>query len=254
MLLKRRTQIGNIPLEFCVEGYDYMKKREMKYALAAVVSLFLLVMGCSSEPRKEVEGTIVYSIDYPNNKDNFFLYSILPKEMELHFKDGKVQSVIKKANLVNELLVDCNKKDFAAYFSYGDEAVRVKLNDKDVRQMLKDQQQYTLKLTSEKDTMAGFNVKKAIATSVKDPSDKITLWYTNEISLKNSNWYNPFHEIDGFLLAYSIDRYGIRMVFKAKGFREGPLDNAHFKPKKKGAVITYDAYNKKLGDLFQSFQ
>lgn len=226
----------------------------MKYSFALVLMLLLLVVGCSSEPRKEVEGTIVYVIDYPNNKDNFFLYSILPKEMEVHFQDGKVQSVIKKANLVNELLVDCNKKKFSAYFSYGEDAFDVTLNDTDVKQMIGDQKRYTVKLTSEKDTMAGFNVKKAVATAVDDPSDKITLWYTDEISVENSNWYNPFSEVDGFLLAYAIDRFGIRMEFKAKAFREGPVSRDHFRPKKSGNKITYSAYNQKLGDLFQSFQ
>lgn len=226
----------------------------MKYSFAVVLMLLLLVAGCSSEPRKEVEGTIVYAIDYPNNKDNFFLYSILPKEMEVHFQNGKVQSVIKKANLLNELQVDCNKKKFSAYFSYGEDAFDVTLNDADVKQMINDQKRYTVKWTSEKDTMAGFNVKKAIATAVNDPSDKITLWYTDEISVKNSNWYNPFSDVDGFLLAYSIDRYGIRMEFKAKAFREGPITQDHFQPKKSGNKITYSAYNQKLGDLFQSFQ
>lgn len=226
----------------------------MKCSLAAVLSLLVLIAGCSSEPRKELEGTIVYEIDYPNNKDNFFLYSILPKEMEVNFRDGKVQSVIKKANLVNELLVDCNKKSFSAYFNYGDDACNVTLNKEDVRHMLSDQKRYNVKFTSEKDTMAGFNVKKAIATAVDDPSDKITLWYTNEIEVKNSNWYNPFSKVDGFLLAYAIDRYGIRMVFKAKVFREGPVSDEHFTPKKNGNKITYPAYNEKLADLFQSFQ
>ena len=226
----------------------------MKYSFAVVLMLLLVITACSSEPRKEVEGTIVYAIDYPNNKDNFFLYSILPKEMEVNFRDGKVQSVIKKANLVNELFVDCNKRKFSAYFSYGEDAFDVTLTKSDVKQMLSDQKQYNVKLTNEKDTMAGFNVRKAIATSVSDPSDKITLWYTTEISVENSNWYNPFSEIDGFLLAYAIDRYGIRMEFKAKGFREGPVSEDHFRPKKSGNEISYSAYNQKLGDLFQSFQ
>jgi hypothetical protein len=226
----------------------------MKYQFAVALLLLLVTSGCSNEPRVVTQGKIIYAIDYPNHKDNFFLYSILPKEMEVNFKDGKMQSVIKKANLINELLVDCNDKSFAAYFKYGDEAVNVTLTETDVKSMLVDQRKYTIKMTNVKDTMAGFNVKKAIATSVTDPSDKIELWYTDEIQVKNSNWYNPFKEINGFLLAYSIDRYGIRMDFKAKGFEDVEISDDQLVPHKDGVSILYDDYNKKLDGLFQSFE
>ncbi|HLP53803.1 MAG TPA: hypothetical protein VK151_02200 [Fluviicola sp.] len=226
----------------------------MKYLFAVALLLLLVTVGCSDEPRVVTEGKIIYAIDYPNHKDNFFLYSILPKEMEVNFKDGKMQSVIKKANLINELLVDCNDKSFAAYFKYGEEAVNVTLTESDVKNMLADQREYTIKMTSEKDTMAGFNVKKAIATSVTDPADKIELWYTDEIRVNNSNWYNPFREIKGFLLAYSIDRYGIRMDFKAKGFVEAEISDEQLSPRKDGVSIPYGDYNKKLDGLFQSFE
>jgi hypothetical protein len=226
----------------------------MKYLFAVALLLLLVTFGCSNEPRVVTEGKIIYAIDYPDCKDNFFLYSILPKEMEVNFKGGKMQSVIKKANLINELLVDCNDKSFAAYFKYGDEAFNVTLLETDVKSMLGDQQKYTIKMTSIKDTMAGFNVKKAIATSVSDPSDKIDLWYTDEIQVKNSNWYNPFKEIDGFLLAYSIDRYGIRMEFKAKGYEEVEITDEQLAPRKDGVSIPYGDYNKKLDGLFQSFE
>ena len=226
----------------------------MKYLFAVALLLLLVTFGCSNEPRVVTEGKIIYAIDYPDCKDNFFLYSILPKEMEVNFKGGKMQSVIKKANLINELLVDCNDKSFAAYFKYGDEAFNVTLLETDVKSMLGDQQKYTIKMTSIKDTMAGFNVKKAIATSVSDPSDKIDLWYTDEIQVKNSNWYNPFKEIDGFLLAYSIDRYGIRMEFKAKGYEEIEITDEQLAPRKDGVSIPYGDYNKKLDGLFQSFE
>lgn len=216
--------------------------------------LIVLLSACSSGDREVTEGRVIYAIDYPNHKDNFFLYSILPKEMELNFKDGKMQSLIKKANLSNSLLVDCNKKDVSAYFSYGMESFNVTLSDFDVDQMISDQKEYKIEFLNEKDTMAGFNVKKAIATAVEDPSDKITLWYTEEIRLKNSNWYNPFHEVPGFLLAYSIDRYGIRMDFKAKGFEEIEVTDEMLSPRKEGINIPYKEYNQKLGDLFQSFE
>lgn len=222
-----------------------------KFLFLLVISLIgILSCGKSNAPVKE--GKVTYAIDYPNHKDNFFLYSILPKEMELDFKDGAMHSKISKANLQNSIWVNCNKKSVAAYFSYGDEAYNVQLKDPDIDAMLNDQKKYTIEFTNVKDTMIGFNVKKAIATCVTDKKDKIELWYTTDIELKNSNWYNPFHEVPGFLLAYAIDRYGIRMEFKAKRFEELKQEDG-MKPIEKGEGITYKKYNAKLNDLFESF-
>lgn len=226
----------------------------MKHLFGIALFFLLVTFGCAPEPRSVTEGRVVYAIDYPNHRDNFFLYSILPKEMELDFKDGRMESRIQKANLKNILLVDCNKKHVAAYFEYGDEAVHVTLTPADVNQMVADQKRYRIRFTHEKDTMAGFNVKKAIATAIEDPSDKITLWYTTEIRLNHSNWYNPFKEVPGFLLAYEIDRYGIRMQFKVKRFEDIEISDSQLQPETKGTPILYKEYNEKLGELFQSFE
>jgi GLPGLI family protein len=228
-------------------------KNTMRQLILLSILLLLIGTGCSSEPRKVTEGRVVYSIDYPNHKDNFFLYSILPKEMELNFKGNKMESRIQKANLKNILLVDCNKRQVGAYFEYGDDIFNVALNPFDVNNMVSDQKEYKIKFTNEESMMAGFNVKKALATAVKDPADKITLWYTEEIALQNPNWYNPFKEVPGFLLAYSIDRFGIRMVFKAKNFEEVEIPDSQFELEKKGVSIPYDEYNKRMNELFQSF-
>lgn len=214
----------------------------------------LLAAACSSEKRSVTEGRVIYSIEYPDRKDNFFLYSILPKEMELNFKDGKMESRIQKANLQNVLLVDCNKKQMGAYFSYGEDAWNVTLTPKDVTSMIAEQKKYRIRFLPDRDTIAGFNVKKALATAIADPNDKITLWYTNEIRLKNSNWYNPFKEVPGFLLAYSIDRFGTRMEFRAKSFEEVAVSDEQLKMPKEGVSIRYKDYNQKLGDLFQTFE
>jgi hypothetical protein len=235
---------------FCLSAEKFTP---MKHII--IVLLIALSAGaCSPEKRAVTEGRVVYSIEYPDRKDNFFLYSILPKEMELNFKDGKMESRIHKANLRNVLLVDCNKKQVGAYFSYGADQWNVTLTPTDVTNMIAEQKKYTIRFLPDRDTMAGFNVKKALATAVEDPKDKITLWYTNEIMLKNPNWYNPFKEVPGVLLAYSIDRFGTRMVFKAVRFEEVEIKDEQLKMREKGASIRYRDYNQKLGDLFQTFE
>lgn len=219
------------------------------------ICIFLL---CSCTSKKEVisEGTIIYSADYPNHKKNVFLYNILPKEIEISFRNGKVRNDISRGNFQNVLLIDCNKKEMDIYFQYGEEAFKTDLTPDEIQKMLNDQTKYDIRFTDETDTLAGFNVKKAVATGVKNKSDVITLWYTEEIALKNPNWYNTFKEVPGVLLAYSVDRFGIRMDYKAIKFipKVDESKKQLFTLPAKGTAISYDEYNQKMNDLFATFE
>jgi GLPGLI family protein len=217
-----------------------------------------LIFLCSCASKEEVvdEGTIMYSADYPNHKKNIFLYNILPKEVEISFKDGKVRNDISRGNFQNIMLLDCNKNEMDIYFQYGEEAFKTKLSSKEIQRMLNEQTQFDIQFTGETDTLAGFNVKKALATNRKDKNDVVTLWYTEEIQLKNPNWYNTFKEVPGVLLAYSVDRFGIRMEYKATKFipKADESKKPLFTLPAKGTSISYDEYNQKMNSLFATFE
>ncbi|AEA42523.1 hypothetical protein [Fluviicola taffensis] len=228
----------------------------VKHSTILFVFLSIFICSCSSNKPEIKEGTIIYSADYPNHKKNAFLYSILPKEVQISFKDGVVRNDISRANLQNILLFDCNKKQMDIYFQYGEEAFKTKLTPNEIQQMLDEQYQYAIELVDESDTLAGFNVKKAIARNKKNKLDVITLWYTDEIAIKNPNWYNSFGQVPGVLLAYSVDRYGIRMDYKAVKFIP-EMDESKkrlFTLPAKGTAISYSEYTKKMNDLFATFE
>lgn len=225
----------------------------MKSVLAFLLLCGIVLMAsCTKKPI--TEGRIVYSIDYPEQKDNFFLYSILPKEMEMHFKDGRLSSTIQKANLRFSQYVDCNQRSFTTYFEYGYDQFHSVFTSQEVSSLVNSQDNYTIQWSKEKDTIAGYDVKKAVAVNKENPKDKIELWYTEQIHLPEANWYNPFKQVKGTLLAYAIDRYGIRMVFRAKKVEEIPVDERTLEPVKKGKSINYDAFNTKMNDLFKTFE
>lgn len=216
----------------------------------------IFLVSCTTEKPSVKEGTIIYSVDYPKHRNNAFLYSILPKEMEISFRNGIVRNDISRANLQNVLLFDCNQKEIEIYFQYGEEAFKTKLTPKETKGMLKGQQEYEIQFTDEVDTLSGFNVKKAIARGKNDKKDVITLWYTEEIDIRDANWYNTFHEVPGVLLAYSIDRFGIRMDYKAKKFIP-KIDKSKqrlFTLPAKGTHISYREYEQKMNNLFATFE
>src|SRR6218665_1015732 len=216
------------------------------YSIPLLLS-FLVLFSCG-EPKAE-EGEIVYAVEYPEAKDNFVLYSILPREMTLTFKNGKMKTEIKRANFQNSMLIDCNEKKVSAYYQYSRDGFNVSLSDADVKKMKADPSEYKIVLKDEEKEILGLTAKKAIATSKADPKDIIEIWYTEEIGLENSNWFHPFHEIPGVLLEYSIDRYGTRMEFKAKSFDKKKVSDADLKLLLSKKDKSYNEYNLKLNEL-----
>lgn len=227
-----------------------------KIPLLFFLPWLLLTSACKENETKIQSGTIIYLADYPLQKKNAFLYSILPKEMEVQIRDGYIKNSINRANLQNSLLMNCNQKEMDIYFQYAEEAYTVKLTPSEIKKMLADQEKYDIKLIDETATIVGLKAKKAIATNRANKKDIITLWYTEDIELKNANWYNTFHQIPGVLLAYSVHKYGIRMDYKAVKFIPDTTNNQIEKLALpvKGTAISYAEYNKKMESLFTTFE
>jgi GLPGLI family protein len=216
----------------------------------------LFVGSCSSDFRKISRGSIVYQVDYPEQKNNAFLYNILPKETEISFQDGVIKNDISQANLFNFMLIDCNNKYLDLYHQYGDDGYNVKMNENEINSMIHNLPKYSIKFISESRDIAGLKAQKAIATSKDNPNDKIELWYTEEIEIPNPNWYNPYRDVPGVLLVYSVTQFGIKMNYKAISFsktKAGAI-NEQLSIPTKGSLIDYNEYTAKMSQLFQSFQ
>lgn len=221
------------------------------YSIPLVLSFFAL-FSCG-EP-KTTEGKITYGLEYPEAKDNSVLYQILPREMELTFKDGKMKTLIKRANFQNAMYIDCNKKSVEAYYKYAKDEFNVHLSDKDVKAMTVDPSAYKVELKDEEKEILGLTALKALATNKTNPKEVIEIWYTTDIALENSNWFHPFHEVPGVLLEYSINRYGIKMEFKAKKISKDKVSQEDMELPKSDKTGSYSDYNTKLNNLFKPFE
>ncbi|MCE3294667.1 MAG: hypothetical protein K0R65_381 [Crocinitomicaceae bacterium] len=225
----------------------------MKYSAIPLLFLFFILSSCNAGGEKKKEGVITYSIDYPESKDNFFLYHVLPKELRTSFKDNKMEMKIKKANMENTIIVDSRGKKIASYYNYG-EIFTTQLTPDEINMVLASHPKYKITFTNKKDTLLGFDIKQAIAVDPKKPNEKIELWYTDDIDFKNSNWFNGFGEIPGVLMKYSIVQYGLRMEFKATKFEAVTIPDSVVQLKRPGTKISHTLYDKKIMDLFESFK
>lgn len=226
----------------------------MKSSFLVSSLLSLLLMSCGDKDQKNVrEGVLTFSIDYPDSKDNFFLYHVLPKELKVSLKNDKMELKIKKASLENTIVVDCKTKNICAFYNYG-ETFTSNLTDADENLLLAKQPDYKITLTSETDTMAGFDIKKAVAIDPENPNHKIDIWYTTDIRLKNPNWFNGFDKVPGVMLKYSVVQYGMRMEFKANKFEAVTVPDSIVTLSRPGKKIPHAEFDKKIMDLFDSFK
>jgi GLPGLI family protein len=182
------------------------------------------------------------------------MYHVLPKEMLVTFKDNKMELKIKKASMENTIIINSDDETMASYYSYGD-VLTCLMKENEKQSLLKKQPNYKITFLKEKDTLLGFNVKKAIAIDPDRPYETIHIWYTDEIKLKKPNWFNGFEKIPGFMLKYDVIQYGIKMEFVAKKFnRDVEINDSILELKRPGKAINYHQFDSLIVNLFKSFQ
>jgi GLPGLI family protein len=218
-----------------------------------IIFSLLLFFSCEKEEVKK-SGIIYYALDYPEKKDNFFMYAVLPKKMELRFNQSGSLVSIEKAGIVNQFSISSNEKSVGMYFRYANEEDFCSLDVKDVKEMKKDFVKFEIKLTNKKDTMAGFNVMQAFAVDPLKKSEQIELWYTTELNAPNSNWPTPYTNVPGVLMSYQMQRYGVLTTIKATSFRDKKFANNEVKCNHSGKKRSFSEYNVKMMRLFQSFE
>lgn len=226
----------------------------MKYFFQFFTLVLLISLtSCSDEKAPITEGEIVYELDYPDYKDNFFIYGILPKEMHFYFKNEESVSSINKVMLKNELYVNNKTKEINVYFKNADDVCYSFLTKNESAKMNENYPDFKFEFTKKKDTMCGFDVEKVLVTK-PGTSEKIEIWYTKDIAIENPNWHTPFAKIPGVMLSYTMTRYGMKTSVKAKKFIAREIKTSELKPQKKGTKMTFDDYNVKMFNLFKSFE
>lgn len=191
----------------------------MKKTAPFLIAIFLLVSLTACENimsgNKISEGKIVYEIEYLDDEKENPLISLLPKTMEIQFKENNTATNIEgflgtfKMRLISDFEAEKNHavlrimdKKYIQTVDFGDIPAGYELED------------FTIENTDEKAEIAGYKCKVALVkVEGKDP---IKLYYTDAINIKNPNAGNPFHEIEGVLLGFQVKLTGLNMRFRAK--------------------------------------
>lgn len=221
-----------------------MKKSALLLLIGLIISFCFI--GCSSKDGIS-EGKIDYSITFPDfdADEHTFLAILLPKKQVYSFKNNDFHNQVKKAMVEINIISNTETNYF-----YSD----LLFNEKQYFEGTIDQaalDQFEIEFTDKTDTIAGFNVKQALAHS--NEHGTFELWYTEEITMKNPNWHTPYYKIPGVLLDYTLVQNGVTMHFRATQFYNEELDETIFTPSKKGTKVDFQTFQNELSVLFENF-
>jgi GLPGLI family protein len=197
--------------------------------LLSGVGAFFCLPGCGVLGGNGItEGVIEYDITYPKMDSNNMMASGMPDKAYLRFKNNNMSNDMSAvmglvsityisnndSNKVEQRLTLFGKK----YASSIPADYLEKMNGSYLSSIEKG------KTTSE---IAGYKCKEAIVKLTS--GEEIKVFYTNDIGIKSPNWSNPYATIDGVLMDFQMERYGVVMRLRATSVLAQKVEDEAFK-------------------------
>lgn len=208
--------------------------------------------GDESEGDKTPQGVIIYSISYPGfeNSQNI-LVAGLPKKMRLVYKGDRYKTEVeqKLMKFKTTLISDNKNEELTAILKSNKKQYFTKMDSKEVAHFLTKFPKVEYLDDIIQDTALNMNVKKQIAL-FDNISGEVHLCYTNDLNIKNSNWCNPFKEVDGMLLEYGFEYYGVTMNFKAISINKKDIPDSEFDIPEGYKQVPYKSIDSEINKLF----
>lgn len=174
------------------------------------------------------EGVIEYDISYPKLDPNSMMVSGMPNKAYLRFKNNNMSNDMSGMMGLISITYISNLKNQAV------EQRLTLINNKysseisaDDLKRLNDSYVSSVDDGGKDSTIAGYKCKEAIVKLLD--GDTLKVYYTNEIDINNPNWSNPYGKIDGVLMDFQMERYGVAMHLRAKSVLAQKMDDEVFR-------------------------
>jgi len=200
------------------------------------------------------EGIIIYDVVFPFEQ-NSLMMELYPKEMTLEFKKEKMRATLKSAYGVvsSEFIIDHSTGQYVQLLkSFSDKSYTL-IKRQNMPAWLAQFPEVTLELTGEEDSIAGYPCQKILAHFLIDSLPPIKLCATDKLNLDQTNWWNQFSEVDGFLLGYEFEQYGKRMRLTAREVRFGPVADERFEIPGDYQELAPDQMQRRIHELLSDF-
>lgn len=224
----------------------------------AVLGVVLIHTSCDSKLFKKgiKEGTIEYSITYPQIPENNYLLDIMPDQMEMTFKDGIFRSDISAGMGLFQTSIISNKEDKMLTHSVKllNKKYASTLGSEDIIAVSPYYKDIRFEFTDKTKKIAGYECSEAIAHIKGDSSWSFSVFYTNEINIETPNRLTPFEPIEGVLMEYDLYNYNTHMHFEAQEVTEKEVDPSLIDLEDGYVMITPSELKSEIESIFASIQ
>lgn len=197
------------------------------------ITLFLLLSqnSCSnnSGTGEISEGEIEYNVKYLKDKKSSFIIALLPSQVTTYFKENSSCTLIEEDLGLFKLAYVLNGDEQKSYslLQIFDKKYAYESNYGELTYGYDEMRGLKIQHTDKSKKIAGYTCMHALAI-FNSEKDTINLYYTDKIKLLHPNLNNPFKEIDGVLLEFSVNLAGINMLFTATEIRSASVDPKRF--------------------------
>jgi hypothetical protein len=101
--------------------------------------------------------------------------------------------------------------------------------------------------------IADYECKEAIATLYGDSIETFTIYYTDQIRLKEPNWFTQYAGIAGVLMEYQVERYDLCTRFTAVKVLKQEIENDIFEVPDLYEDLEEDEMTIKMQEIFNNF-
>jgi len=201
--------------------------------IVTVILLSLLLLNSCRKPNEREEGEILYTISYLDNKIQSVPSQSLPKELVVKFKDDYYLSDIsgmfgyfKITNIINH-----RNSSNLTYLQVLDKRYYYQGEMNELSPGFSKMPEMIIEYGNEVKNICGFECKSAIISFPSSDMKSFTVYYTNEILIKNPNSSNPYVNIDGVLLEFHLNLSRVEMKLTAKNVSFKQISSKEFKNK-----------------------
>lgn len=224
--------------------------KKIKIFLIITVLILSFTDNTFAKGKKKFSGTITYNITYPENSLGAEVLAMMPSTMSITIKGVMTKTVIPTAMVNTVQILNTEEKNGYQLMDIMGQKYAIKTTAKDLE---KDNDVKDVKITylDEEKEIAGYKCKKAEIKYSADTDTELTIsvYYTDEISLKSFNVFNPLYkDIKGMLMEYSIEgQNDVNMKFTAQSVKKRKVSKKEFEVSKDYQITTQDELKTMFG-------
>ncbi len=225
----------------------------MRSGLRSIIFISLLFIGysCREQGSKNIkQGEIHYNIEYSGNMGSV-PKEVLPQNLVVSFKNDKLLfemvSAFGNSGIIN--LTNPEEGIFDTYFSLFTIKYYYAAVEGEIFPGFEAMDGMELTKTSKTAQICGFNCKNAEMTYPSDRSKVLSIWYTDEIDVKNPNVSTPFKEIDGVLMDFYFYLGTTEVHFSAENVYQKDISDNTFNRRTDFKRVSREEINKFIGKM-----